>query len=75
MSKISSFASFDYGAHWRKLVYPSPFVIGPKMASYNGAIFAIGDTPSGANLWISRDEMATWQAIALPLTSTSATSG
>jgi hypothetical protein len=35
-SKISSFASFDYGAHWRKLVYPSPFIIGPKMASYNG---------------------------------------
>jgi hypothetical protein len=69
ISRISSFASFDYGAYWRKLVYPSPFAVGPKMASYGGAIYATGaaENPGGdQGLWVSRDQMKTWQALALP---------
>jgi hypothetical protein len=68
-SLISSFASFDYGSHWRKLVYPHIFVIGPKMASYAGAIFASGAAQirgGDAGLWVSHDQMKTWQALALP---------
>jgi hypothetical protein len=69
ISLISSFASFDYGAHWRKLVYPSPFAIGAKTASYAGSIYAFGDAQIRGGvqgLWVSRDQMTTWQTLALP---------
>jgi hypothetical protein len=76
ISRISSFASFDYGAHWRKLVYPTPFAIGPKMASYQSAIFASGaaqilshdqtQNRDAPGLWISRDQMKTWLPLTLP---------
>jgi hypothetical protein len=68
-SLISSFASFDYGAHWRKLVYSHIFVIGPKMVSYAGAIFASGAAQirgGDAGLWVSHDQMKTWQALTMP---------
>jgi photosystem II stability/assembly factor-like uncharacterized protein len=69
ISLISSFASFDYGAHWRKLVYPGPFAVGPKMASYGGNIYASDaaeNSGSDQGLWVSHDQMKTWQALTLP---------
>jgi hypothetical protein len=67
-SQISSFASFDYGAHWRKLVYPNLFVISLEMATYGSVIFASGSEQvrSEPGLWVSHDQMTTWQALALP---------
>jgi hypothetical protein len=70
LSQISNFASFDYGAHWQKLVYAHPFAIGPlEMASYAGSIYAFGtgQIPGGVQgLWVSHDQMQTWQPLALP---------
>jgi photosystem II stability/assembly factor-like uncharacterized protein len=69
ISRISSFASFDYGSHWRKLIYPSPFAVGPKIASYSSNIYGSGaaENPGGdQGLWVSRDQMRTWQALTLP---------
>jgi hypothetical protein len=75
-SQIASFASVDYGAHWRKLVYPNLFVISPEMATYGSVIFASGSTQTlsrdqtqnrgNSGLWVSHDQMKTWQALALP---------
>jgi hypothetical protein len=69
ISLITSYASFDYGAHWRKLIYPSPFAIGPKMARYGEAIFASGAAQirgGSPNLWVSHNQMTTWQPLAFP---------
>ncbi len=75
-SQIASFASVDYGAHWRKLVYPNLFVISPEMATYGSVVFASGSTQTlsrdqtqnrgNSGLWVSHDQMKTWQALALP---------
>jgi hypothetical protein len=75
-SQIASFATVDYGAHWRTLVYPDHFVISPVMATYGSVTFASGSTQTlsrdqtqnrgNSGLWVSHDQMKTWQALALP---------
>jgi hypothetical protein len=57
------------GVWVEKLVYPSPFAIGPKVASYSGSIYAFGDAHIRGGvpgLWVSRDQLTTWQTLALP---------
>ncbi|HEY7022043.1 MAG TPA: hypothetical protein VH349_13065 [Ktedonobacterales bacterium] len=69
-SLISSFASIDYGVHWRKLVFSShPFFLGPQLASHSGATFAFwagADPESKPGLWVSYDQMMSWQALPVP---------
>jgi hypothetical protein len=65
---ISSYASVDYGAHWRRLVSP---LISTGLASDGGAIFAAGSAPgpqgrSESGLWVSHDQLQSWQALPLP---------
>jgi photosystem II stability/assembly factor-like uncharacterized protein len=65
----STFASFDYGAHWRKLVNGQSFLLGRAIASRSGTIYALGAGQSGAGvqeLWSSHDQMQSWQRFALP---------
>ncbi len=70
--RIATLVSSDYGAHWRILAPPQPFLSGQRIASYAGAIFAAGavetqrDASAGAGLWVSHDQMTTWQALPLP---------
>jgi hypothetical protein len=77
LSQISTFASFNYGAHWQKLVFAHPFAMRIAMASYAGSIYAFGtgQIPGGfqglsQGLWVSHDQMRTWQPLALPANAT-----
>jgi photosystem II stability/assembly factor-like uncharacterized protein len=69
MSEFANYATFDYGAHWTKLVYSQPFLITDQLASYQGSYYAFGVTgiPGGIEqLWVSHNQLHSWAPIALP---------
>jgi hypothetical protein len=69
LSQYASFASFDFGAHWRELTPAQPLIVDGQMASWNGSIYAIGVTqiPGGNEaLWVSADQMRTWRRVNSP---------
>jgi photosystem II stability/assembly factor-like uncharacterized protein len=66
-SGFTDYATVDFGAHWQRLT----MLAGSPLASWQGHIYALrqGSDPAGASsLWVSNDQLATWQPVgsALP---------
>ncbi len=70
---LANYTTFDFAAHWQKLVAPQPqhFIAdGKQIASWHGNIYAVGTTqiPGGSDrgVWVSADQMRTWRRLTLP---------
>lgn len=69
-SHNSRFVSFDYGAQWQTRDFGQSFDLGQQIASDAAGIYAVGYAQQSAGtlgLFVSHDQMQSWQQLTLPV--------